>query len=824
MSENVLTSKEAKDLTVDEIYSQLSTTEKGLSENEAKERIDKYGYNEILEKKVNPIIRFLRNFWGPIPWMIEIAIALSAFTAITVNPSHWNDFWIILILLMVNGVVRFWEENKADNAIELLKSKLAVTARVLRDGKWKKVPARELVPGDVIRIRLGDIIPADIKLLKGDYLQIDEAALTGESLPVEKHVEDIGYSGSIIKQGEMDGIVVSTAMNTYFGKTTELVEKAKTHSHFQKAVVKIGNFLIVFALCMVVIIVIFSLVIFKQSFFDTLEFVLVLIVASIPVALPAVLSVTMAIGAINMSKKNAIVSKLIAIEELAGVEILCSDKTGTLTKNEISVATIKSFGGSNEEDVILNGIFASREEDQDPIDNAIIVKGNDYVDLNTRLNEYTVENFTPFDPVIKRTEAVVKDNKGNSFKVIKGAPQVILELSNNKESIVTEVNNFVDEYASKGFRALGVAKSVNGEENFKFIGLIGLFDPPREDSAETIKTAQEMGMNVKMVTGDHVAIAKETAKTLGLGTNIQPVSAFLEKSDDEAERIVEEADGFAQVFPEHKYRIVELLQMKDYIVGMTGDGVNDAPALKKADVGIAVSNATDAAKSAAEITFTKPGLSVIIDGTIESRKIFHRMLNYSIYRISETVRVIIFITLSIIIVGFYPVTALMIVLLALLNDAPIMTIAVDNVGYSKKPERWNMSVLLMISTILGVIGVVASFTLYYIGLTVFGLLPEQGGPIQAFIFLKLSVAASLTVYVARTKGHFWERKPAKLLFMATTTTQILAVIFALFGILIPRLEWYYVIFVLVYAFVWFIITDFIKYYFYKFLRSKGRMF
>ena len=818
LEENLITTEAAKTIDINEIYSQLKTDSKGLSSADAEKRLEQYGYNEIPEKKVNPVLKFLKNFWGPIPWMIEVATVLSAII------GHWEDFWIILILLMVNGVVRFWEENKADNAIELLKSKLAVKARVLRGGEWQTLPAKELVPGDVIRIRLGDIIPGDLKLIKGDYLQIDEAALTGESLPVEKHVSDIGYSGSIVKQGEMDGIVVSTGMNTYFGKTTELVEKAKTHSHFQKAVVKIGNFLIIFALCMVAIIIIVSLLDSQVSFFNLLEFILVLVVASIPVALPAVLSVTMAIGAINMAKKNAIVSKLIAIEELAGVEILCSDKTGTLTKNEISVATIKSFGDSNEEDVILNGILASREEDQDPIDNAIIVKGKDYEDLSKIIEGYTVEKFTPFDPVIKRTEVLVQDSTGKSINVIKGAPQVILSLSVNKDALEMEVNKFIDEYASKGYRALGVAKTVNGKEEFHFIGLIGLFDPPREDSAETIKTAQDMGMNVKMVTGDHVAIAKETARTLGLGTNIQPVSAFLEKPDSEAEKIVEDADGFAQVFPEHKFRIVELLQMKDHIVGMTGDGVNDAPALKKADVGIAVSNATDAAKSAAEITFTKPGLSVIIDGTIESRKIFHRMLNYSIYRISETIRVIIFITLSIVIIRFYPVTALMIVLLALLNDAPIMTIAVDNVGYSKKPERWNMSVMLMISSILGVIGVVASFSLYYIGLAVFGFSPVQGGPIQAFIFLKLSVAASLTVYVARTKGHFWERKPAKLLFLATTTTQILAIIFVLFGILLPRLDWVYVIFVLVYAFIWFLITDFIKYYFFKFLRKRGRMF
>jgi len=810
----IIKADKAEKIAIEELFKELSSNKDGLSNTSAQKRLEIYGPNELIEKKKNPLLNFFKNFWGPIPWMIEVAIVISAII------GHWEDFWIILILLMVNGVVRFWQENKADNAIELLKSKLAIKARVLRDGKWNNVPARELVPGDVIRIRLGDIIPGDVKLISGDYLQIDEAALTGESLPVEKHVADICYSGSIIKQGEMDGIVTTTGMNTFFGKTTELVEKAKTRSHFQKAVVKIGNYLIIFAFCMVTIIIIVS-ILRGATFLNTLQFILVLIIASIPVALPAVLSVTMAIGAINMAKKNAIVSKLVAIEELAGVEILCSDKTGTLTKNEISVATIKFFGDTNEESVILNGILASRAEDQDPIDNAILVKGETFEGLKKKIDGYTIEKFTPFDPVIKRTEAVVKDSTGKPFKVIKGAPQIILSLSENKESLEEEVNKAVEEYASKGYRALGVGKTSNESDNFQFIGLIGLFDPPREDSAETIKTAESMGMSVKMVTGDHVAIAKETAKTLGLGTNIKPVSAFLGKPDNEAEIIVENADGFAQVFPEHKYRIVELLQMKNHIVGMTGDGVNDAPALKKADVGIAVSNATDAAKSAADITFTKPGLSVIIDGTIQSRKIFHRMLNYSIYRISETIRVIIFITLAIVIFNFYPVTAVMIVLLALLNDAPIMTIAVDNVGYSNKPERWNMNVILIISTYLGVIGVVASFLLFYIGVVVFHLSVII---IQSFIFLKLSVAASLTVYVARTKGHFWERKPAKELFLATTTTQILAVIFTVYGIILPPMGWGLAIFVLIYAFVWFIITDYLKYYFYKFLRNRGRMF
>jgi H+-transporting ATPase len=813
MTQSYVSTEEAKKTSIDELLKKISSSKKGLSASEAKERIQQFGPNEILEKKVNPFIKFLGYFWGPIPWMIEAAVIMSAII------HHWPDFWIIFMLLMLNAVVGFWQEHKADNAIELLKQKLAPTARVLRDGKWAGAPARELVPGDVVRVRLGDIVPADIKLIDGDYVQVDESALTGESLPVEKHVSDVAYSGSIIRQGEMDALVATTGMSTYFGKTTKLVEEAETRSHFQKAIIKIGDYLIFLAVTLVI--VIFIVAAFRhESMLATIQFALVLTVAAIPAALPAVLSVTMAIGAIALARKEAIVSKLVSIEEMAGMDVLCSDKTGTITKNELTIGKVEHFAEFNDSDVLLFGTLASREEDQDPIDNAIINKTKTVQTVAKTIDSYEVSKFKPFDPVSKRTEATVRDADGNNFKVAKGAPQAILSLVANKDAIADKVDKYVDDFAVKGYRALGIAKG-DEKENWQYVGLIALYDPPREDSAETIKTAQSMGVDVKMVTGDHVAIGKEIAQQVSLSTNIMPASSFVGKSDSEAQTIVENADGFAQVFPEHKFRIVKLLQNKGHIVGMTGDGVNDAPALKEADAGIAVAGATDAAKSAADIVLTKPGLSVIIDAMKQSRQIFQRMNNYSIYRIAETIRVLLFITLSIVVFQFYPVTALMIVLLAILNDLPIITIAYDNVKYSKKPEKWTMYTILGIATMLGIIGVFSTFGILYIGQEMLNLNREI---LQSFIYLKLSVAGHLTVFVARTKGHFWSIKPAKTLLLAVILTQFTATLITVYGFLLPAMGWKLALLVWGYALTLFAVTDFLKVYFYKLLDHSGIRF
>jgi H+-transporting ATPase len=808
-----LTTEEAKKASIDELIGKLEAGRGGLSSSEAEKRLNQYGPNEIQEKKVNPLKKFFGYFWGPIPWMIEVAVIMSAII------QRWPDFAIILTLLIVNAVVGFWQERNAGNAIEMLKQRLAIKARVLRDGKWQETLAGKLVPGDVIRVRLGEIVPADVKLIDGDYLLIDESALTGESLPVEKHVSNVGYASSIVKQGEMNALVVNTGTRTFFGKTTKLVEQAKTPSHFQKAISKIGDYLIFLAIGLVIVIFLAS--IFRgQNILEIIQFALILTVASIPAALPAVLSVTMAIGAIALAKKEAIVSKLVSIEEMASMDVLCSDKTGTITKNALTLGEIKPYGEFSETDALLFSALASREEDNDPIDASIFTKTCNIPPIVFAIDQVQVTKFTPFDPVIKRTEATIKEKDGSQFKVTKGAPQVILSLIDDKKAINRELLEDVDKFAKKGYRALGVAKT-NSDNNWQFVGLIALFDPPREDSAETIKTAQSMGVNVKMVTGDHIAIAKEISSKVNLGSNIVLPTAFLEKHEGEAQRAVEEADGFAEVFPEHKYRIVELLQRKGHIVGMTGDGVNDAPALKKANAGIAVECATDAAKSAADIVLTKPGLSIIIDAIKESRKIFQRMTNYGTYRIAETIRVLLFMTASIVAFQFYPVTALMLVLLALLNDLPIMTIAYDNVKYSDKPEKWDMRSLLGIATFLGIIGVFSSFGIFYIGLNVLKLDPLV---LQSFIYLKLSVAGHLTIFVARTKGHFWSVKPAKPLLFAVIATQFVATIITVYGILLPAMGWGLAALVWGYALIFFIITDFAKVRLYQLINHTGIKF
>jgi len=771
--------------------------------------MQKFGPNDIQEKRKSPILKFLSYFWGPIPWMIEIAAVLSAII------GHWEDFGLILALLFLNAGVGFWEEHKADTAIEDLKKKLAISARVKREGKWKKIPSKGLVPGDVVKVRLGDHVPADIVLFKGEYLTADESALTGESLPVDKGKDDLIYSGSIVTQGEMEGVVIKTGMATFFGKTAKLVEGARTKSHFQKAVLKIGNYLIAMALILVSIVFVISL--FRgERVFDTLQFALVLTVAGIPVALPAVLSVTLAVGAMALSKKGAIVSKLVAIEEMAGMDILCSDKTGTITRNKLVVTDARTMPGSDMDRVVLDSYLASNGENSDPIDDSIIDHARKSLKDKVEFDDYSLTDIIPFDPVSKKMMATVESKDGSSFKVAKGAPQSILELSDRPRDIEDKVKEVVDEYASRGYRALGVAR-MDTDGEWVYEGILAMNDPPRKDSLSTIEKARKLGIKVMMVTGDHLAIAKEIAGRVGIGKDI----VDSENLDLVSDKALEKSDGFAQVYPEHKYKIVERLQSRDHIVGMTGDGVNDAPALKKADVGIAVAGSTDAARSAAAIVLTKPGLGVIVQAIAESRKIFQRMNNYAIYRITETIRVLLFITMAIIVFDFYPITALMIVLLAILNDAPIMTIAYDNVKTSPSPDKWHLREVLGISTFLGVIGVIVSFLILFIGRDVFNLSP---GVLQSFIYLKLSVFGHLTVFITRTRGHFWSVKPSWQLMLAVIGTQLLATFITVYGILLPAMGWPLAIFIWVTGIVVFLVTDQLKVLFLKVLDHTGIKF
>jgi H+-transporting ATPase len=837
----------------------------GLSKPEVEQRRARFGYNEIDEKEEPLWHRVFRRFWGPIPWMIEVAAILSAAV------QKWEDFAIIAVLLLVNAGLDFFQEHRALNALKALKQRLANEVIVLRDSSFHTIPARELVPGDIVKLRIGNIVPADVQLMQGEYLLIDQSALTGESLPVSKKGGELAYANTIVKQGEMLAVVVNTGRNTNFQTVVSLVAKAslEERSHFQKMVIRIGNNLILITIALITVIIMVAL--FRhQPMLEIARFSLVLTVAAIPVALPAVLSVTMAVGAVNLARRQAIVSRLTAIEELAGVDVFCSDKTGTLTRNEMQVAEPVVLDGFDERALFLTAALASKLENRDPIEMPVF----HYIDEHFSgldWKSWKQIAFIPFDPVLKRTEAQVElgDQK---FSAVKGAPQVLIDMAKLDGDSAQHIHKMVDLLAAKGYRTLAVGRKT--ADKFSLIGLIPLYDPPRDDSRAVIADLTDHGVNVKMVTGDNMAIAREIGSILGIPQRVlrssqlsgsasnellalaEVLSAAIyrrlkpEVSEGDAARfakevmatvatlydtsllerefihthesaiveMIEQVTIFAEVVPEDKYRIVDTLQKAGHIVAMTGDGVNDAPALKRADCGIAVSNATDAARAAADIVLTAPGLGVINDAVKEARITFERMKSYSVYRIAETIRVILFMTLSIVLFNFYPVTALMIILLALLNDLPILTIAYDNTRVQKEPVRWSVRELMGVSTMLGLIGVVASFGLFYILLEM-GFSKEA---IQSMIFLKLLVAGHATIFLTRTEDWFWKRPfPAPILVHASFWSAVAGTLIVVYGFLVTPIGWESALWIWGYAFAWLLLNDMIKRSAFRMLRSRN---
>ncbi|RYR13916.1 hypothetical protein Ahy_B04g070663 isoform F [Arachis hypogaea] len=732
--------------------------------------------------------------WNPLSWVMEAAAIMAiALANGDGKPPDWQDFVGIVCLLVINSTISFIEENNAGNAAAALMAGLAPKTKVLRDGKWTEEEAAILVPGDVISIKLGDIVPADARLLEGDPLKIDQSALTGESLPVTKNPGDEVFSGSTCKQGEIEAVVIATGVHTFFGKAAHLVDSTNQVGHFQKVLTAIGNFCI----CSIAVGMLAEIIVMypiqHRKYRDGIDNLLVLLIGGIPIAMPTVLSVTMAIGSHRLSQQGAITKRMTAIEEMAGMDVLCSDKTGTLTLNKLSVDKnlIEVFTkGVDKDHVILLAARASRTENQDAIDAAIVGMLADPKEARAGIREV---HFLPFNPVDKRTALTYIDADGNWHRASKGAPE--------QDDAKKKVHAIIDKFAERGLRSLAVSRQEVPEKSkdspgapWQFVGLLSLFDPPRHDSAETIRRALNLGVNVKMITGDQLAIAKETGRRLGMGTNMYPSASLLGQDKDASiaalpvEELIEKADGFAGVFPEHKYEIVKKLQERKHICGMTGDGVNDAPALKKADIGIAVADATDAARSASDIVLTEPGLSVIISAVLTSRAIFQRMKNYTIYAVSITIRIV-FGFMFIALIWKFDFSPFMVLIIAILNDGTIMTISKDRVKPSPLPDSWKLKEIFATGIVLG--GYLALMTVIFFWAMKettffpdkFGVRPLDKSPdeMTAALYLQVSIVSQALIFVTRSRSWSYVERPGLLLVSAFIIAQLIATIIAVYA-------------------------------------------
>ncbi|XP_014499041.1 ATPase 10, plasma membrane-type isoform X1 [Vigna radiata var. radiata] len=820
---------------LEEVFEQLRTSRRGLSSDDAEARIEIFGPNKLEEKKENKILKFLGFMWNPLSWVMEAAALMAIILANGGGEGpDWQDFIGIICLLVINSTISFIEENNAGNAAAALMARLAPKTRVLRDGQWQEQDAAVLVPGDIISIKLGDIVPADARLLEGDPLKIDQSALTGESLPVTKRTGDEVFSGSTCKHGEIEAVVIATGVHSFFGKAAYLVDSTEVVGHFQKVLTSIGNFCI----CSIAIGIIFEIIIMfpveHRSYRDGINNLLVLLIGGIPIAMPTVLSVTLAIGSHRLSQQGAITKRMTAIEEMAGMDVLCSDKTGTLTLNRLTVDKnlIEVFNRNMDKDtVVLLAARAARLENQDAIDTAVV---NMLADPKEARANITEVHFLPFNPVDKRTAITYIDSDGNVYRATKGAPEQILDLCQEKDQIARKVHDIIDKFAERGLRSLAVAYQEVPEKSkdspggpWTFCGLLPLFDPPRHDSAETIRRALNLGVCVKMITGDQLAIAKETGRRLGMGTNMYPSSSLLghEKEEHEAlpvDELVEMADGFAGVYPEHKYEIVKILQEKKHVVGMTGDGVNDAPALKKADIGIAVSDATDAARSAADLVLTEPGLSVIVSAVLTSRAIFQRMKNYTIYAVSITIRIVVGFTL-LALIWEYDFPPFMVLIIAILNDGTIMTISKDRVKPSPTPDSWKLPEIFATGIVIGTYLALVTVLFYWaiVETTFFEThfhvtsLSSDSEKVSSAVYLQVSIISQALIFVTRSYGWSFLERPGALLMCAFVIAQLVATLIGVYANIsfakISGIGWEWAGVIWLYSLIFYVPLDVIKF-------------
>ena len=795
---------EYKGLSWEESLQRLETSRDGLTQSEAVKRLSIFGQNEITEKKKNPFFEFLLRYWGPMPWLLELAMGLSFVL------HHTVEGIIIFVLLTVNAVIGHLHSRGSQRAVELLKKKLAIRAKVLRDGKWGMQEARALAPGDIIAVGLGDIVPADAKVLDGS-LSVDASALTGESLPVEIHESDIIYSSAIIRRGEAKCVVVNTGVNTYFGKTAELVKIAKPKSHQEAVMMAIVKYMMYFGISALILVLAYGLLAnLHEHLVTVLTLAVIFLMGAVPVALPAVLTIVQAVGAMDLAGKGVLVTRLDSIEDAASIDVICVDKTGTITQNRLSVNDAVPFSRYRKEDVVVTAALASQQDSMDLIDSAVLEYAKT---TGVDLKPYRQLTFKPFDPSIKRTEAVI-EAQGRTFKAVKGAAQVVMDLCRDMDRETQQkASGIIQEFSQSGFRTLAVARSEGDDSNeFKLIGLLPMADPPRPESRSMIAQARKLGIKPIMLTGDSMAIAKEIADQVGIGNNIIRMADMQGLSEDEQVRMVGESDGFAEIYPEDKYKVVKLLQSRGHMVGMTGDGVNDAPALKQAEMGIAVSNSTDVAKASASVVLTEPGIGVIIDAVTISRQTYQRMLTWVLNKVTKVIEFVGLITLSFFWLHDIVLSLLGMSLLVFANDFVTMSLATDRVTSTPNPNIWNVRNITLASLIPGMLLIVEGLLVISVGRNYFHLGWEQ---LRTLVMLNLIFNSQFRVLIVRERRHFWSSWPGRELLLLSIATIIGFALLGVYGIFVPPLTPYFVLTVLGFSVVFTLVIDFPKYYLFR---------
>ena len=767
-------------------------SETGLTGAEVDARRQAHGYNEVAAEKAHPILAFLRKFWGISAWMLELIMVLSAVL------GKYSDLAVVGALLVINAVLSFAQEHRAAGVVETLRRRLQVNARVRRDSNWQVIPARELVPGDIVRVRPGDIIPADVQLLTG-AMTVDQSALTGESKDADKAPGDMLSSGSVVRRGEGNGLVTLTGANTYFGRTTQLVQQARPALHIEAAVAKVVRWLFAIVGALLSVVVMLSLA-RGAPLLEMVPLMLVLLMSAVPVALPVMFTVSMAFGAKELAKRGVLVTRLSAAEDAATMDVLCVDKTGTITMNQLAVTGVIPLEHATDADVLGAGALASQDANQDPIDLAFLAAARDRRVFDN-LPAFTPVSFAPFDASNRRTEAVVEQN-GQRLRVMKGAVRTVADACGLQPPAIEALESRVRESAAKGYRTLAVAR---GPETGTpaLIGLVSLYDPPRPDAGQLIATLHGLGVAVKMLTGDALAVASEIARGVGL-PNIKRVAdlkAAAAQAGDKTSDLFAGADGFAEVFPEDKYIVVQHLQAAGHVTGMTGDGVNDAPALRQAEVGIAVSTATDVAKGAASVVLTDPGLTNIVALVEQGRTIYQRILTWIVNKISRTILKAGFVAVAYVVTGKFVVSVFAMLLLTFMTDFAKIALATDHVRPSAKPETWNIGGFVTVSVTLGVAMVAEALLFLWFGWSHFGLATD-GNALYTFSFLMLLYFAVFSVVSARERRWFWSTMPSRVLLGALLADALAGTVLTRVGLPgLQQLPWEQTLAIFAYALV-----------------------